>query len=66
MKVIKNIKIVYIINKIENKNIFYSTNIVTGIFGIMIYANQVYLHFIISKEIYRLQVNISGLKENET
>ena len=48
----------------EKKPYLYTSSIIHGLFGILMYGNPIFLPFIIHKEMYRLEINSINL-ENE-
>jgi hypothetical protein len=53
-------------NKYEKKEDYlYVNSVCNGFYGVTIYANPVFLPFLLHKEIYRLEVNLRNLKNEK-
>jgi hypothetical protein len=54
-------------NKLYYKktNYFYTTKIGFGFYGLFMYLNPLFIPFIITKEIYRVEVDIRGLEDEK-
>lgn len=56
----------YTYKKYETKDPMLYSNLIThGLFGVIIYANPFFLPFFISKEIYRIEVNVRNLEKEK-
>jgi len=48
-----------------NEPYLYSSLVIDGIFGMMVYANPLCLPFTLHKELYRLEINVRKLEKNK-
>jgi len=52
--------------KYESKEpIIYTNSVIYGLFGVIMYANPIFLPFAICKEVYRLEVNVRNLEKEK-